>query len=122
MAKTLHEICKNLNQVAQKAHILNVIDAQQYADTAASMKRLIAEITSAVMQARRLNDNGRQGEELCETETGGDRAGYRRPRDPDGGKEGKAPPLLRRQAVPKERAGQGRGIDPGGSGVFQKHP
>lgn len=71
MAKKLYEIGTNFNQVAQKAHILNVIDVQHYDDTVASMKRVIAEITSAVMQARRLNYDEKQGEELCKTETGG---------------------------------------------------
>lgn len=74
MAKKLHEVGTNLNQVAQKAHSLNVIDVQHYDDTVASMKHAIAEITSAVMQARRLDDNEKQGEELCKTETGGNTA------------------------------------------------
>ncbi|MEM5767152.1 MAG: plasmid mobilization relaxosome protein MobC [Bacillota bacterium] len=74
MAKKLYEVGTNLNQVAHKAHILNAIDAQHYADTVASMKRVIAEITIAVMQARRLNYDEKQGEELCKTETGGNTA------------------------------------------------
>lgn len=74
MAKKLYEVGTNLKQVAQKAHILNIIDVQHYDDTVASMKCVIAEITSAVMQARRLDLNEKQGEELCKTETGGNTA------------------------------------------------
>ncbi len=74
MAKKLYEVGTNLNQVAQKAHILNVIAVQHYDDTVASMKRVMAEITSAVMQARRLDYNEKQGEELCKTRTGGNTA------------------------------------------------
>lgn len=74
MAKKLHEVGTNLNQVTQKAHILNAIDVQHYDDTVAIMKRVIAEITNAVMQARRLDYNEKQGEELCKTETGGNTA------------------------------------------------
>ena len=54
MMRTLNGIGNNLNQVAQKAHILNVIDVKRYEDNVAALDRAIVEITNAVMFPRRV--------------------------------------------------------------------
>jgi hypothetical protein len=50
----LRAICANLNQIARKAHVLNVVDAQRYFDTAAALNRIVVEITNAVMLPRKI--------------------------------------------------------------------
>jgi hypothetical protein len=42
MMKELHHIGNNLNQIAQKAHILNVMDVQRYDD---ALRRFTAAVT-----------------------------------------------------------------------------
>ena len=54
MMRELHAIGTNLNQVAQKAHALNVLDVKRYDDTAALLKTAIVEITNAVMLPRKI--------------------------------------------------------------------
>jgi hypothetical protein len=43
-----------MNQVAQKAHVLNVIDAQRFDDAYAHHKQAIITITDAVMLPRKI--------------------------------------------------------------------
>jgi len=54
MARTLNAIGNNLNQVAQKAHALNVIDVQWYEENVTALDRAIIEITNAVMHPRKI--------------------------------------------------------------------
>jgi hypothetical protein len=49
MMKQLHHIGVNLNQIAQKAHILNVVDVQRYDDNVAALNKAVINITNAVM-------------------------------------------------------------------------
>ncbi len=54
MMRTLHGIGANLNQIAQKANVLNVIDVKRYDENTTALKRAIVEITNAVMLPRKL--------------------------------------------------------------------
>jgi hypothetical protein len=54
MMKQLHYIGNSLNQVAQKAHVLNVIDTQRYDDAYTHHKQAIITITDAVMLPRKI--------------------------------------------------------------------
>lgn len=54
MMRELHAIGKNLNQIAQKAHVLNVVDVKRYDDNIAALNRAVVEITNAVMLSRKL--------------------------------------------------------------------
>jgi hypothetical protein len=54
MMRELHAIGTNLNQVAQKAHVLNVIDVKRYEDNVAALNKAIIRITEAVMLARKI--------------------------------------------------------------------
>ena len=54
MARALNAIGNNLNQVAQKAHALNVIDVQWYEENVAALDGAIIEITNAVMLPRKI--------------------------------------------------------------------
>lgn len=54
MMKQLHHIGNNFNQIAQKAHILNVIDVQRYDDSIAALDKAMIEITNAVMLPRKM--------------------------------------------------------------------
>lgn len=50
--RELHRVGNNLNQIAQKAHVLNVIDAPRYDAQAKQIENLIREITKAVILPR----------------------------------------------------------------------
>jgi len=54
MMRELHAIGTNLNQIAQKAHVLNVIDAKRYDENIAALNNAIIEITNAVMLPRKI--------------------------------------------------------------------
>ena len=54
MMRTLNGIGNNLNQVAQKAHVLSVIDVKRYEENVAALDRAIIEITNAVMLPRKI--------------------------------------------------------------------
>ena len=54
MMKELRYIGVNLNQIAQKANILNAMDVQRYEENIAMLKAAILEITNAVMLPRKL--------------------------------------------------------------------
>lgn len=49
MMRELYAIGKNLNQIAQKAHVLNVMDAQRYDEEARRLEATIRRITEAVV-------------------------------------------------------------------------
>ena len=53
MMKELHYIGINLNQVAQKAHMLNVVDVKRYYENVALLNKAVVEITNAVMLPRK---------------------------------------------------------------------
>ena len=54
MANELRAIGNNLNQIAQKAHVLNVVDVQRYDDAFAMLKKALVEIVNAVMRPRKI--------------------------------------------------------------------
>jgi len=54
MMRELHGIGKNLNQIAQKAHVLNVLDVKRYDDNVAAHNKAVIEITNAVMLPRKI--------------------------------------------------------------------
>jgi hypothetical protein len=49
MMRELHGIGNNLNQVAQKAHVLNVIDVQRYDEALRQFAEAVARIEEAVL-------------------------------------------------------------------------
>lgn len=49
MMKELHQIGNNLNQIASKAHRLNVIDVQQYDKAVKEFEKAVKDITNAVI-------------------------------------------------------------------------
>lgn len=49
MMRELHGIGKNLNQIATKAHVLNVMDAQRYDEEVRRLEDTIRKITAAVI-------------------------------------------------------------------------
>lgn len=50
--RELHSIGNNLNQIAQKAHVLGVIDERRYDEEMKKFDRLVREITKAVILPR----------------------------------------------------------------------
>jgi hypothetical protein len=54
MMKELRHIGNNLNQIAQKAHALNVVDAKRHDETVAALNKVIVEIVNAVMLPRKI--------------------------------------------------------------------
>lgn len=52
MMEQLHGIGNNLNQIAFKAHMMNVIDVQRYDQECANFKKAVKEITEAVLLPR----------------------------------------------------------------------
>ena len=55
MMRELHDIGNNLNQVAQKARLLNVIDVQRYDEALRQFAEAIARIETAVLLPRKMN-------------------------------------------------------------------
>jgi hypothetical protein len=53
MMRELHAIGTNLNQIAQKAHVLNAIDVKRYDENVAALNKAVIEITNAVMLPRK---------------------------------------------------------------------
>lgn len=51
--KELHNIGNNLNQIAQKAHILNVIDIKRYDENCRRLEKLVRDITAAIILPER---------------------------------------------------------------------
>jgi hypothetical protein len=52
--RQLHYIGNNLNQIAQKAHAINLLDAKRYDENTALLKKAIVEIINGVMQPRKV--------------------------------------------------------------------
>lgn len=53
MMRELHKIGNNLNQIAQKAHVLNVIDVQRYDREVRKFRQAVEQITAAVVLPER---------------------------------------------------------------------
>lgn len=49
MMKEFHKIGNNLNQIAQKAHVLNVVDVQRYDKAVRHFEQTVRVITEAVI-------------------------------------------------------------------------
>lgn len=64
MMRQLYSVANNLNQIARKAHVLNVIDAQGYDKYARMAEESILKIMEAVIALQRM-----EKEELLETST-----------------------------------------------------
>ena len=47
--RELHNVGNNLNQVAQKDHVLNVIDVKRYDENCRRLEKLIRDVTAAVI-------------------------------------------------------------------------
>ena len=56
MMRELHGVANNLNQIAQKAHVLNVVDVQRYDMAVHQVEAAIKTITDAVILPRRMDD------------------------------------------------------------------
>lgn len=54
MMRELHAIGTNLNQTAQKAHVLNVVDVKRYDEAVAALNKAVVSITNAVMLPRKI--------------------------------------------------------------------
>lgn len=52
MMRELHGIGNNLNQIAQKAHVLGVLDVQRYDEAVRNFEKSVKEITNAVLLPR----------------------------------------------------------------------
>jgi len=55
MMNELRAIGVNMNQIAQKAHILNVIDARRYDEAFDMLRQCLVEIVKAVSQPRKID-------------------------------------------------------------------
>lgn len=56
MMRELYGVANNLNQIAQKAHVLNVVDVQRYDMAVHQVEAAIKTITDAVILPRRMDD------------------------------------------------------------------
>jgi hypothetical protein len=56
MMRELHGVANNLNQIAQKAHVLNVVDVQRYDAAVHQVEAAIKTITDAVILPRRMDE------------------------------------------------------------------
>ena len=61
MMRELHRIGNNLNQIAQKAHILNVLDVQRYDRDMLMFEDTLKKITEAVVLPEPMKDETRRG-------------------------------------------------------------
>ena len=50
MMRELYRIGSNMNQIAQKAHILNAVDAQRYDEDVRRLESAVRQITAAVVE------------------------------------------------------------------------
>ena len=55
MMQQLHRIGNSMNQVAQKAHVLNVVDVQRYDAACRQFEAAVKEITAAVVEPQPMN-------------------------------------------------------------------
>lgn len=51
----LHNVGNNLNQIAQKAHVLNVVDVKRYDDNCRKLQQIISDVTQAVILPAKIN-------------------------------------------------------------------
>ena len=58
--RSLYSLTNNLNQIAQKAHVLNVIDAQHYDRYARMAENLVREITRVMIEPRKMTQEERE--------------------------------------------------------------
>lgn len=58
MMRELHGVANNLNQIAQKAHTLNVVDVQRYDTCARQVEAAIKKITEAVVLPKPMEHTG----------------------------------------------------------------
>lgn len=58
MMRELHQIGNNLNQIAQKAYVLNVIDVQRYDREVRKFHQAVEQITEAVVLPERVELQG----------------------------------------------------------------
>ncbi len=56
MMRQLYRIGNNLNQIAQKAHVLNVIDVQRYDAGVRQFEEAVRTITKATILPRRMSE------------------------------------------------------------------
>ena len=56
--RELHRVGNNLNQIAQKAHVLNVIDAPRYDTAVREFEKVVRDITEAVILPRQMSHPG----------------------------------------------------------------
>ena len=56
MMRQLYRIGNNLNQIAQKAHVLNVIDAQRYDAGVRQFEEAVKVITKATILPRKMSE------------------------------------------------------------------
>jgi len=54
MMRELHGIGNNLNQIAQKAHVLNVLDVRRYDEACRLFEQSVKNITNAVLLPRKM--------------------------------------------------------------------
>lgn len=52
--RELHRVGNNLNQIAQKVHVLNVIDAPRYDAAVREFEKVVRDITQAVILPRQM--------------------------------------------------------------------
>ena len=52
--RELHRVGNNLNQIAQKAHVLNVIDVPRYDAAVCEFEKVVRDITQAVILPRQM--------------------------------------------------------------------
>ena len=56
MMRELHQIGNNLNQIAQKAHVLNGIDVQRYDQEVRKFRQAVEQITEAVVLPEKIGN------------------------------------------------------------------
>ena len=61
MMRELHRIRNNLNQIAQKAHTLNVVDVQRYDRDMRMFEDTVKKITEAVILPEPMKNENRRG-------------------------------------------------------------
>lgn len=60
MMRELHKIGNNLNQIAQKAHVLHVVDVQRYDREVRKFEEAVRRITEAVILPEKMEREGRE--------------------------------------------------------------
>lgn len=60
MMRELHKIGNNLNQIAQKAHVLHVVDVQRYDREVRKFEEAVRRITETVILPEKMEREGRE--------------------------------------------------------------